>query len=253
MRNVSVYMKNIRSRRGFTLIELLIVIAIIAILAAILFPVFARVRENARRSSCASNLKQIGLGIAQYSQDYDEIFPAAGVAYNGGWLQYHYTLEPYIKSVQVFKCPSNTSKIVGSNSGTPKFPGSDILSHYVGNYNINAAKVWYQSSATIAQGSFNGSNYAGFPLSDFEAPDTTISVYEAVGNGKAVSNDDSTQWIFAGHLQTSNYLFVDGHVKALGLDATVANGICMWYRKNQTSAPHSRISAALVAAKTKYE
>ena len=59
-------------KSGFTLIELLVVIAIIAILAAMLFPVFARARENARRSSCQSNLKQIGLGLLQYSQDYDE-------------------------------------------------------------------------------------------------------------------------------------------------------------------------------------
>src|SRR3954469_10299371 len=61
--------------RGFTLIELLVVIAIIAILAAILFPVFARARENARRSSCQSNLKQIALGFKQYTQDYDEKYP----------------------------------------------------------------------------------------------------------------------------------------------------------------------------------
>ncbi|MDH7569634.1 MAG: prepilin-type N-terminal cleavage/methylation domain-containing protein, partial [Armatimonadota bacterium] len=67
-----------RRERGFTLIELLVVIAIIAILAAILFPVFARARENARRSNCASNLKQIGMGIRQYSQDYDERLPRGG-------------------------------------------------------------------------------------------------------------------------------------------------------------------------------
>jgi prepilin-type N-terminal cleavage/methylation domain-containing protein/prepilin-type processing-associated H-X9-DG protein len=63
------------ARAGFTLIEILIVIAIIALLAAILFPVFARARENARRSSCASNLKQLALGMTQYAQDYDEQLP----------------------------------------------------------------------------------------------------------------------------------------------------------------------------------
>src|SRR5476651_819462 len=64
-----------RSRHGFTLIELLVVIAIIAILAAILFPVFARAREQARRTSCLSNMKQIGLALFMYAQDYDETLP----------------------------------------------------------------------------------------------------------------------------------------------------------------------------------
>ena len=65
----------LRTTRGFTLIELLVVIAIISVLAAILFPVFARARENARRTSCLSNLKQIGLAFLQYTQDYDEAYP----------------------------------------------------------------------------------------------------------------------------------------------------------------------------------
>lgn len=112
-------------KKAFTLIELLVVIAIIALLAAILFPVFARARENARRASCQSNLKQIALGVLQYTQDYDERFPLARdangtaqtdtsmpgyyyVANNSGdrvihWMDFIF---PYVKSVQVFGCPS---------------------------------------------------------------------------------------------------------------------------------------------------
>src|SRR5690349_12257289 len=102
--------KSIKARRAFTLIELLVVIAIIALLAAILFPVFARARENARKSSCMNNLKQAGVGLMQYTQDYDEtmvIYPYAqtGITTRGlGWY-----LMPYVKSSQIWRCPSHTS------------------------------------------------------------------------------------------------------------------------------------------------
>jgi len=105
------YTSQRRSKWGFTLIELLVVIAIIAILAAILFPVFARARENARRASCQSNLKQMGLGIMQYAQDYDERYPAADwwnienkTKYDG-WIN---RIDPYVKSIQVYACPSDS-------------------------------------------------------------------------------------------------------------------------------------------------
>jgi len=99
-------------RCGFTLIELLVVIAIISILAAILFPVFARARESARRTSCISNLKQFGLAIMQYTQDYDEKYPLADDTSRGGrWstamLFWAEILEPYHKSNQIFYCPSS--------------------------------------------------------------------------------------------------------------------------------------------------
>lgn len=106
-------------RRGFTLIELLVVIAIIAILAAILFPVFAKAREKARQSSCVSNLKQVGLGILQYVQDYDEIMPRTqpalgapmsfyafpGTGATGGSL-WGNSIQSYIKNSQIYACPS---------------------------------------------------------------------------------------------------------------------------------------------------
>lgn len=106
-------MEKSNQNRAFTLIELLVVIAIIAILAAILFPVFGRARKNARRSSCQTNLKQIGLGILQYVQDYDERYPpsrAGGTVYIGTFANnnfpWHLAVQLYVKSIQLFKCPS---------------------------------------------------------------------------------------------------------------------------------------------------
>jgi prepilin-type N-terminal cleavage/methylation domain-containing protein/prepilin-type processing-associated H-X9-DG protein len=109
--------------RGFTLIELLLVISIIALLAAILFPVFSRARENARRASCQSNLKQIGLAIAQYVQDYDERYVPPYTTFSTVQPQYSATfrnsayvyrwqsfLTPYAGSEQIFICPSNSKR-----------------------------------------------------------------------------------------------------------------------------------------------
>src|SRR5687768_1575996 len=92
-------MKKRDGGRGFTLIELLVVIAVIAILAAILFPVFAQAREKARQAACASNLKQAGLAVVMYAQDYDETFPFAAFNPPGQPLITWYDLvEPYVKS-----------------------------------------------------------------------------------------------------------------------------------------------------------
>lgn len=115
-------------KKGFTLIELLVVIAIISILAAILFPVFAQARESARRTSCVSNLKQMGLATMQHIQDYDEYYPSfnsfwggpVGGQPGGQWgnattIFWPQTLFPYHKSLQVFKCPSSSTLQVNSN------------------------------------------------------------------------------------------------------------------------------------------
>src|SRR6201985_294498 len=94
---------------AFTLIELLVVIAIIAILAAILFPVFAQARESARRTSCLSNVKQMGLAFAMYNQDYDETTPAV-IHLNGSNADPDFwsIIQPYIKNVSMFYCPDRT-------------------------------------------------------------------------------------------------------------------------------------------------
>ncbi len=127
-----------RKSSGFTLIELLVVIAIIAILAAILFPVFARAREKARQTSCLSNLKQIGLGILMYSQDYDEMWLAhyrgpasSAVDYPGGGtstgLMWYWAVYPYVNNVQIFSCPSDSYKWNGNYTGAIKYGYSRYL------------------------------------------------------------------------------------------------------------------------------
>jgi prepilin-type N-terminal cleavage/methylation domain-containing protein/prepilin-type processing-associated H-X9-DG protein len=115
-------------RPGFTLIELLVVIAIIAILAAILFPVFAQARAKARQTACLSNMKQVGMGINMYVQDYDEVYPANNWTYapnnycadQGGWMQ---EIQPYIKNTQVYVCPDAIKRNPSTDFCT--IPGSN--------------------------------------------------------------------------------------------------------------------------------
>ncbi len=203
-------------KKAFTLIELLVVVAIIAILAAILFPVFARARENARRSSCQSNEKQIGLGLIQYTQDYDERWPAKGRDNVGPWSS---AIQPYIKSVQVWDCPSNP------NAGTRSGLGLSIPSDYVANVDNEYFYFYF-----VSNGPFDDLNGAGKSLSSITVPSTTIAVcelnekqtgaYELNVTDGAMGNNNQ---MFSGHLGTSNFLFCDGHVKSLRPTMTIAS------------------------------
>jgi len=167
---------------GFTLIELLVVIAIIAILAAILFPVFAKVREKARQTSCASNMKQIGLAITQYVQDYDETFPLAqcGNVWDSGTVN-HWQAEivPYIKASGVYGCPDDA----GAGAVAYGAPGWSlgIASSYASNSSIGYTKEFGWSGAwqgVMGLGDWKMANSNARPLSAMNRPSDTIMVCE---------------------------------------------------------------------------
>lgn len=212
-------------RKGFTLIELLVVIAIIAILAAILFPVFGRARENARRSACQSNLKQIGLGIMQYSQDYDEMMLAVSRGANPP--RWHDNVQPYIKSTQLFSCPSNsgTGKISGGTNSV--FPNG-VPNHYIGNGRKDAGS-WNMGRPMDAVD--RDGNPIATALASFQSPARVIVVKEYTGTGtnpNLSSVSASGMFTFQSHLGTTNFLFADGHVKAMKPAATYRDGVNMW-------------------------
>lgn len=240
-----------KRKSGFTLIELLVVIAIIAILAAILFPAFARARENARRASCQSNLKQIGLGIVQYVQDYDEAMPYSthgadwGADRGTGWMD---DLQPYVKSFQIFTCPSmKFGSIYGPFNGTNS--PQRAWGSYSANMAYRATDISFGPRHPFSNHSWADGNVLSAPLapvkiSRIEATATTIMVGDGIGgpflimdtagdgviapsssaqlpslmqvNGSNVPDGSGYE---ARHLETTNLLYCDGHVKAARLSS----------------------------------
>jgi prepilin-type N-terminal cleavage/methylation domain-containing protein/prepilin-type processing-associated H-X9-DG protein len=218
---INMTIPSIRSKRAFTLIELLVVIAIVAILAAILFPVFARARENARRSSCMSNMKQIGLGMMQYLQDYDERFPSQNsdgpqnyadltIADSGSTKNWIRSIYPYVKSWQLFLCSSATpfDRAPPSTANEPN-----------GDSNTN-----YRASGVIMQN-------PGVPVTILgrtseivvitEGPESYNTAFRRpIMNGSIDSRGlytRFTQWnvttLHTTHFEGGNLVFADGHVK----------------------------------------
>jgi prepilin-type N-terminal cleavage/methylation domain-containing protein len=194
-----------KNRSGFTLIELLVVIAIIAILASILFPVFARARENARRASCLSNLKQIGLGIMQYSQDYDERLPQLGWTstdmqlWPDGSLSdarpWHVRIYPYIKSVQVYNCPSASKKWSGA-------PDTAI------NYGANAPLMNWASGRSLAEVSLPAQTLMIADSQGVASYFLLYDYYAVPGSDRGLSDR---------HLDGTVINYADGHAKWISL------------------------------------
>jgi prepilin-type N-terminal cleavage/methylation domain-containing protein/prepilin-type processing-associated H-X9-DG protein len=248
-------------RRGFTLIEILVTVAIIAILAAILFPVFARARENARKAACMSNLKQIGLAMMQYTQDYDETYPTAWTTDTPSKIIYWYqVLDPYVKNKQVFICPT-AGKILKSD-GTVQHGGG-----YGYNMEGTACTVDY---VTTTPGIGNGFGYrSGYGnwctpsgagplrLAEITEPSATIQITDPASNGSANNGYAAVGYSsissmpvlhggqvgpFTGGASTppieggGNYLFADGHVKFL----TASRAYCssLW-NVDKTNTDHS--------------
>lgn len=195
----------IKNCYGFTLVELLVVIAIIAVLAAIIFPVFAKVREKARQTSCSSNIRQIGMAVMSYVQDYDEIYPK----FEFGGMRYFWTdaVVPYIKNTQIFTCPSR-----------PYRPWSGVFGSLECGYGLNcngrvpealSLGAFVNPTWAIMVGeSCRCHKYSAIPDSHWVAP-MTLAIFIGLSNGESTLPSHSP------HSDGENDWFADGHAKLM--------------------------------------
>lgn len=252
-------------RKAFTLIELLVVIAIIAILASILFPVFARARENARRSSCQSNQKQLALGMLQYLQDYDSRFPGLtgsvalnsndisgpGVVNDGMWGNKIY---PYVKSMQLYKCPS-------AKSAYALFPSTYAMNAMIacgavggqytqwgplcGGYGVNESIVDKPAQTIMLLEEASGYDQA--TTSSGQKWLGTYTAYQLDGdyisgygfNGQSYGNE--APYFRQIHLQGENMAFVDGHVKWISEGHLLTLGVTVPYAGYKNGAKNGAV------------
>jgi prepilin-type N-terminal cleavage/methylation domain-containing protein/prepilin-type processing-associated H-X9-DG protein len=223
-----------RARKpAFTLIELLVAIAVIAIIAAILFPVLAQARERARMSACLSNMRQIGHALMMYAQDYDETFPyerfhCPGAAEGSHCYVWKNAIRPYLKSVDVFACPSNqfsrsnpgqfsradTMPQPGDNAeGWESEPGLRMPISYGTNY---CTSTWYQADTN------EGRSSPPLRLSQVKRFSDTILIGENqwaisdVGPGPIWNDSGIYCRIIFAHpgARLGNFVFYDGHAKS---------------------------------------
>ena len=265
-----------RQRRGFTLIELLVVIAIIAILAAILFPVFQKVRENARRASCASDMNQMGLAFTQYTQDADEKYPLISYengidTVNGrspfpnacgpvrsdefGWADAIY---PFVKATGAFRCPDNPPA-GNAGGGNCKASGNIGATAYGYNFWIannckpNGVLKSAQNDSDMANE--QTANAKTSKLSEFDFPASTFLLVESAdgvnGSDTHGGTSENTQWgwtqtgarglandgALSKHSGGANYLFVDNHVK--WINATRLGGSPVYNGGQATQIKHN--------------
>jgi len=267
-------MKSLRTSRpnsGFTLIELLVVIAIIAILAAILFPVFAKAREKARQAACLSNEKQIGLALLQYAEDNDETMVDRYDRVNltdGHWTSWKYMIQPYLKSLAVFRCPSSPAGSYLDKTWSP-VQNQTVFTAMPAGYTMWCPDGYPADDPNNRAAGFCGemNRYKGINYSNCTEPQTMNGVpdpsydlliiessylYSDLGPqfpytepSAGLNNGDpeapGASSMNSGHSKNSgNIIFYDGHAKYVHLMDTFTeggDGLNMWrYNKAQMDA-----------------